>query len=425
MTTFMLAWQSIGNRRTTALLSVFAIALSITLFLGVERMRIGAKSSFTNTISGTDLIVGTRAGSVQLLLYSVFRIGNATNNISMDSLDTLEARDDVAWVVPISLGDSHRGYRVMGTSNDYFEHYRYRNKQPLGFSSGQRFKDLFDVVIGAEIAQQLDYQIGTSVIISHGIGAIAGKKHDDMPFKVSGILQRTGTPVDRTVHVSLAALEAIHLDWENGSPSSSFRLSADQVRDLDLQPSTVTAALVGTKTRFGIFRVQRFVNEFKNEPLTAVLPGVALQELWSIVGVAETALTAVSAMVVLTAILGMVTMILSTLNERRQEIAILRSIGAHTGTIFSLLMLEAVILAAGGILLGTGLLYGLLFVINPWIEQAYGLYLAIEGPIPLRIETVGFDPGNCLCCWARVPALRAYRQVAGRRHVSQALIQSA
>ena len=409
MTTFMLAWQSIGNRRTTALLSVFAIALSITLFLGVERMRIGAKSSFTNTISGTDLIVGTRAGSVQLLLYSVFRIGNATNNISIDSLDAIEARDEVAWVVPISLGDSHRGYRVMGTSIDYFEHYRYRNKQPLEFSVGKRFEDLFDVVIGAEIAQQLGYTIGTSVIVSHGIGAIGGNKHDDMPFKVSGILQRTGTPVDRTVHVSLAALEAIHLDWENGSPSSSFRLSADQVRELDLQPSMVTAALVGTRTRFGIFQVQRFVNEFKDEPLTAVLPGVALQELWSIVGVAETALTAVSAMVVLTAILGMVTMILSTLNERRQEIAILRSIGAHTGTIFSLLMLEAVILAAGGVLLGTGLLYALLFVINPWIEQSYGLYLAIEAPSLYELKLMG-SILVIACVVGTVPALRAYRQ---------------
>ena len=101
MTTLVLAWQSLGNRRTTALLSIFAIALSIALFLSVERMRIGTKSSFTNTISGTDLIVGARAGSVQLLLYSVFRIGNATSNISMDSLEAIKARDDVAWVVPI------------------------------------------------------------------------------------------------------------------------------------------------------------------------------------------------------------------------------------------------------------------------------------------------------------------------------------
>lgn len=409
MKTFLLAWQSLGNRRTTALLSVFAIALSITLFLGVERMRIGAKSSFTNTISGTDLIVGTRAGSVQLLLYSVFRIGNATSNISMDSLHAIESRDDVAWVVPISLGDSHRGYRVMGTSNGYFEHYRYRNKQPLQFESGQRFEDLFDVVIGAEVAQQLGYQIGTSVVVSHGIGAITGKKHDDMPFRVSGILQRTGTPVDRTVHVGLAALEAIHLGWDGGSQSSGLRIDADQVRAMDLQPSSVTAALVGTRTRFGIFQVQRFVNEYKNEPLTAVLPGVALQELWSIVGVAETALTAVSAMVVLTAILGMVTMILSTLNERRQEIAILRSIGAHTGTIFSLLMLEAVILAAGGILLGTGLLYGLLCVITPWIEQSYGLFLAIEAPSLYELKLLGLIL-VIACIVGTVPALRAYRQ---------------
>jgi putative ABC transport system permease protein len=409
MTTFLLAWQSLGNRRTTALLSIFAIALSITLFLGVERMRIGAKSSFTNTISGTDLIVGTRAGSVQLLLYSVFRIGNATSNISMDSLDAIESRDDVAWVVPISLGDSHRGYRVMGTSNGYFEHYRYRNKQPLQFESGQRFEDLFDVVIGAEVALKLGYQIGTSVVVSHGIGAITGKRHDDMPFKVSGILQRTGTPVDRTVHVSLAALEAIHLGWDGGSQSAGFRIDADQVRDMDLQTSSVTAALVGTKTRFGIFQVQRFVNEYKNEPLTAVLPGVALQELWSIVGVAETALTAVSAMVVLTAILGMVTMILSTLNERRQEIAILRSIGAHTGTIFSLLMLEAVILAAGGILLGTGLLYGVLFFITPWIEQSYGLFLAIEAPSLYELKLMGLIL-LIACVVGTVPALRAYRQ---------------
>ena len=409
MTTFMLAWQSIGNRRTTALLSIFAIALSIALFLGVERMRIGAKSSFTNTIAGTDLIVGTRAGSVQLLLYSVFRIGNATSNISMDSLDAIEARDDVAWVVPISLGDSHRGYRVMGTSNAYFEHYRYRNKQPLKFEAGQRFDDLFDVVIGAEIAQQLGYKISTSVVVSHGIGAIGGKKHDDMPFKVSGILQRTGTPVDRTVHVSLEALEAIHLGWGDASPSSSFRIGAEQIRGMDLQPGAVTAALVGTRTRFGIFKVQRFVNEFKSEPLTAVLPGVALQELWTIIGVAETALTAVSAMVVLTAILGMVTMILSTLNERRQEIAILRSIGAHTGTIFSLLMLEAVILAASGILLGTGLLYALLFVINPWIEQSYGLYLAIEAPSLYELKLMGLIL-IIACVVGTVPALRAYRQ---------------
>ena len=409
MTTLRLAWQSLGNRRLTALLSVIAIALSVALFLGVERLRSGAKESFTNTISGTDLIVGARAGNVQLLLYSVFRIGNATSNISMQSVAAIAARKDVAWVVPISLGDSHRGYRVMGTTNDYFEHYRYRNKRNLQFETGRRFEDIFDVVIGAEVAQQLGYVVGTDIVVAHGIGALGGREHADMPFRISGILQRTGTPVDRTVHVSLEGLEAVHFGWEDGSPSSLFRINSEQARGLSLQPEAVTAVLGGTRSRFAIFQVQRFVNEFSGEPLTAVLPGVALQELWSIVDIAETALAAVSAMVVLTAILGMMTMILSTLNERRQEIAILRSIGAHTGTIFSLLVLEAALLAAGGILLGTVSLYGMLLVINPWIERSYGLYLAIGLP-SLRELTLMVSILLIACLVGTLPALRAYRQ---------------
>ena len=408
MTTLILAWRSLASRRTTALLSIIAIAVSISLFVGVERIRIGAKSSFTSTISGTDLIVGARAGNVQLLLYSVFRIGNPTSNISMNSLEAVKAHADVAWVVPISLGDSHRGYRVMGTTNDYFKYYRYRNKQPLKFKQGRAFDDLFDVVVGAEIVEKLGYKIGTQIVVSHGIGAIDGAAHDNMPFRVSGILQRTGTPVDRTVHISLEALEAIHIGWDSNNPIPITEVSADLARTLDLKPDSVTAALVGTKSRFGIFKTQRFINQFKPEPLTAVLPGVALQELWTIIGVVETALSAVSAMVVLTALLGMVTMTLSTLNERRQELAILRSVGAHKTTIFLLLISEAALLSVSGILLGVGLLYGLLFFIHPWIEQSYGLYLMISRPSLYELKSL------CAifltaCAVGVIPAFRAYR----------------
>ena len=176
-----------------------------------------------------------------------------------------------------------------------------------------------------------------------------------------------------------------------------------------LAPSAVTAALVGTKSRFGIFKVQRFINTYKGEPLTAVLPGVALQELWSLVSIAETALATVSSMVVLTAILGMVTMILGTLNERRQEIAILRSIGAHPRTIFSLLMIEAALLALGGIVLGTALLYLLLVTLSPWVEQSFGLYLAIGLPTLYEIQLM-LTILVIACLVGSIPAMRAYRQ---------------
>ena len=154
-----LALKSVLNRKATAILTILTVAVSVILLLGVERVRTEAKSSFANTISGTDLIVGGRSGQVNLLLYSVFRIGNATNNIDWKSYQEFSQHKAVKWAIPISLGDSHKGFRVMGTNHSYFEHYRYGSKQPLTLQEGREFNDLFDVVIGADVAKQLDYEI--------------------------------------------------------------------------------------------------------------------------------------------------------------------------------------------------------------------------------------------------------------------------
>lgn len=409
MAIIALAFQSLGNRWLTALLAILAIALSVTLYLGVERIRTGAKASFADTISGTDLIVGARAGNVQLLLYSVFRIGNATRNITMQSLDDIRARPEVAWIVPLSLGDSHRGFRVLGTTPNYFEHYRYRNRQRLAFSDGAPFADLFDAVIGADVAAQLGYRLGDPMIVQHGIGALAGQEHDDMPFQVAGVLAKTGTPVDRTVHVSLEAIEAIHIDWKDGVRKPGRGLTADQVRKLNLRPTAVTAALIGVTSKIETFKLQRFINEYREEPLTAILPGVALQELWSLVGVAETALSVVSAMVVLTALLGMVTMILTTLNERRREMAILRAVGAPPRTIFGLLVSEAGLLTLAGVVVGIGLLYLALAVLRPIIDARFGLHLALEAPSGTEVITLAVIVGAG-CLVGVLPAWRAYRR---------------
>ena len=341
MIVLRLALRSLRNRWLTALLTVFAIAVSIMLLLGVEKVRSGARQSFADTISGTDLIVGARSGNIQLLLYSVFRIGNATNNITWASLQDIAARTEVAWIVPLSLGDSHRGFRVLGTTAEYFQRYRYRQAQGLSFRAGKPFSDLFDAVIGADVAAALGYKVGDRIVVSHGLGAVSFIEHDDKPFRVAGILEKTGTPIDRTVHVSLEAIEAIHVDWQSGGRIPGQSVSADEVRTMDLKPKAVTAALIGLKSRLAAFRVQRAINEYKEEPLSAILPGAALQELWELVGTAETALKAVSAMVVATALLGMVTMILTTLNERRREMAILRSVGARPRTVLGLLVAEA------------------------------------------------------------------------------------
>ena len=377
MATLQLALKSLLNRRFTALLTLLSIALSVALLIGVERVRTEARNSFASTISGTDLIVGARSGPVQLLLYSVFRIGNATNNISWQSYLDLAAHPKVAWTVPISLGDSHRGFRVLGTTQGYFDHYRYARDRGLVLARGERFSDLYDAVLGAEVANALGYKLGDRIVIAHGAGDVSFARHEDQPFRVSGILERTGTPVDRTVHVSLEAIEAIHAGWGGGAPLPGVTVTADQARAMDLTPQAITAVLVGLKSKIATFAVQRYVNDYTEEPLLAILPGVALAELWSLIGVAEGALLIVSGFVVLVGLIGMLTALLIGLNERRREMAILRSVGARPAQVLALIIGEAAFLTAIGILLGILLLYGLLAIGQPLLESRLGLFIGI------------------------------------------------
>jgi putative ABC transport system permease protein len=403
-----LALKSLLNRKATAGLTVVSIALSVTLLLGVERIRTEAQNSFTSTISGTDLIVGARSSPVQLLLYSVFRIGHASNNISWESYLDIAAQPSIEWTIPISLGDSHRGYRVMGTTPDYFDYFRYGKKQLLEFVHGKPFSDLYDAVLGAEVARELGYKLGDPVVIAHGAGEVSFVEHGDKPFSVVGILKPTGTPVDRTVHVSLEAIEAIHVDWQDGVPMQGQTVSAEQARTMDLTPTQITAFMVKLNSPMAIFGVQRLVNNYREEPLTAILPGVALQQLWEITGVAEKALMAVSSFVVIVGMLGMLTALLTSLNERRREMAILRSIGARPLHVFILIIGEAMGITLLGISLGIVMLYGLLILAKPVVLSMFGFYLtvgAISGYEALLLGLI-FLAGTII---GVVPGWRIYR----------------
>ncbi|TKB06798.1 FtsX-like permease family protein [Desulforhopalus sp. IMCC35007] len=374
----LLALKSLRNRKFTVCLTIISIGLSVALLLGVERIRTESRNSFTNTISGTDLVVGARSGPIQLLLYSIFRIGYATNNISWESYQDIAALPSVSWTVPISLGDSHRGYRVMGTTSDYFTHFRYGSKQSLRLDKGIEFSDLYEAVLGAEVARKLGYNLGDSIILSHGAGEVSFVKHEDKPFTVVGILAPTGTPVDQTIHVNLESIEAIHIDWKQGAPMAGVHISADQARRLKLTPKAITAFLVKLQSPIATFKVQRTINQYSEEPLTAILPGVALQQLWQLVGVAEKALMAVSGFVVIIGLFGMLTTLMTSLNERRREMAILRSVGARPAHVFSLIIGESILVTALAIVVGIVLLYTLLAIAQPLLVAQFGLYINIS-----------------------------------------------
>ncbi len=377
MKLFKLAAKSAWNRKTSLSLAMISIAISIFLLMGVDKIRKEAKNTFLNTISQTDLIVGARSGPINLLLYSVFRIGNATNNVSYASYQDIIKMKSVKWSVPISLGDSHRGFRVMGTTQDFFRHYQYADSQQLKFLSGSAFNHIYDAVIGYDVAHQLKYSLGKQIILSHGIVSTKFSEHDDKPFRIVGILKKTGTPVDRTIHVSLSGIEAIHIGWQSGS-RSSLSISAEQTQESSLKPKSITAFMLGLERKIDTFRLQRKINQFNKEPLLAIVPGSTLANLWQMVGSFEKILMTISTLVLLSGLMGLLTTLLSTLNERRREMAVLRAVGAHPYHIMILFSLEALFVVSSGCFFGVLSLYLIQILIQPLITELYGLHLAIN-----------------------------------------------
>lgn len=370
-----LATKSAWSRRATLSVCVAAIALSTLMLLAVERLRHDARASFAQSVAGVDLVVGARSGGVQLMLYAVFHSGEATANLRMDSAAALAAHPAVAWAVPVALGDSHRGHPVLGTTAGYFEHVRHGHAQALRFAAGRPFGAVFEAVLGAEAARRLGQGVGARIVLAHGAGAVALAEHDDKPFAVVGVLEPTGTPVDRAVLVSLESIVALHLDWQGGARLPGLAIPPEFVAKFDLKPKEVTAVLLGLKNRADVFRMQREVARWKSEPLTGVLPGVALDELWQLVGVAERALLAVSALVVVVGLAGLVAVMLAGLDARRRELAILRAVGAGPRDILVLLTVEGLLVAASGAALGVLLLALAGPLAAPLAQERFGIVL--------------------------------------------------
>lgn len=405
-----LARQSLWSRRGTAWLTLFSLIISLSLLLGIDHLRLEAKRSFTSTVAGTDLIVGARSGQLNLLLYTVFRIGNATNNISYAHYEQISRHPQVRWAIPLALGDSHRGFRVLGTNTDYFRYFRYGEQQPLRLSSGREFASVYETVLGADVAKKLGYQLGQDIVLSHGVGNVSFSQHKDQPFTVVGILAPTGTPVDQSVHVSLTGIEAIHQGWQNGAPAMrKAKQTLSEAELAALQPSVLTGALLGLKSKVATFAVQRQINEFKAEPLTAILPGAALAELWQMLVVVENLLLVITALVLLAALIGLTTTLLAAQRERARELAILRAIGARPWQLFLLIELEVLILTLCSIVGAFLLLTGSLAALQPWLSSEYGLVISLFAWHPHTAAGLGVVAGLALLLGA-VPAIQAYRQ---------------
>lgn len=393
-----LALRSIMNRRVTSALTILAIALSMSLLLIVERLRTGAREGFTGVISQTDVIAGARSSPIQLLLNSVFQIGSASNNVTPETWEHFRKHPAVAWTIPVAMGDSHKGFRVVATNEDFFEHYHYQRDHRLEFAAGKPLLDDHSVVVGARVARELGYTEGTKIVLAHGLAAESFVKHEDHPFIVSGILKATGTPFDRSLFISLPAMAQMH------------GADAEQQHGHDEHDHLpgLSAIFIGTKARTDALALQREIQTYEAEPMTAALPGLTLAQLWSALSYAEEALRAVSMLVIVVGLLSMIVALYNSLNERRREMAILRALGARPWMITAILLVEAGLLTGIAVVTSIALTYAALAGATGLITANFGISLPItslSGEEWMRLGVM-FTIGLAM---AALPAWRAYR----------------
>ncbi len=363
MNIFKLAFKSIRFRLFSTTAIIFSLVVSLLLLFSVEKIRKSVEDNFTQTISGVDLIVGPRTGSLQLVLYSVFNIGQATNNVSYESYLKYTNHPSVEWTIPYSLGDGHRGYRVVGTNQDFFKFYKYRSKQNIVLQSGQVFNNLQQVVIGHQVALTLNYKTGDQIVIAHGsTTGDSFEQHDKKPFTVVGVMAATGTALDQSMYISLESMESLHT--AEGETKS--------------QPSSITSFFLKTKSRLQILQLQREITTNKSEPLLAVLPGVVLNELWQSLSRIDFVLKLISFLVLVVGLIGMMISFMTSLNERRRELSILRALGANINFMMGLILIESLLIIIFSLGLSLFLKFILQLVLTDFIQNQYGFILSQE-----------------------------------------------
>ena len=337
--------KSMRSRIIPTSLVTISLMASMVLLLSIERIQQGAEKGFNQSISGVDAIIGPRASSLELVLYTVFHLGRPTNNITTKTINDVKLRSDISWLVPIALGDSHRGYRVIATEPNYFKHIRYGNNHPLTFSQGTPFSDFSEATIGSDVAKKLNYTVGSEIQVTHGSIESIGSKHDDFSFKVTGALNKTGTPIDQAIFLDLKGYELLHLGWKSGKKVFSLNdIDFSSLPPDALNPKTVTAAFVGLKSKLTIFNFSKNIREYPEEAISAVIPGIALSELWSIVGLVDKGFQLLSWIIIAISLIAMVTLIIASLDNRKQEMTIYRANGASPKFLAAMVIYESLII---------------------------------------------------------------------------------
>ena len=397
MNTVALAFRYLWSRPLAALLNLLLLTLGLASINFVMLASDQIDRAFERDLAGIDLVVGAKGSPMQLILAGVFHIDVPPGNIPLADVKKLAAQPQVAQLIPLSLGDSFRGFRIVGTSADYLAHYR------MALAQGQAWSKPMEVVLGAQVAQGTGMKASDSFTGSHGLAG-GGRAHADAAYRVTGVLAPCGCVVDRLVVTSTESVWEVH-EEHHGKDMGTEREHAVHEPDAD-EKREITIALIRYKSPLAAVTFPRYVNASTN--MQAAAPAVEVSRLLRMLGVGSEVLRGVGAVLLLTAALSVFVALWNAVRERRDDLAMLRMLGATPAKVAGLLLCEALWLALIASVLGLGAGHALTAVVGHLLEAQRSLpvtgwlWVPAEAWIPVAAAAVA-------ALAALIPTVAAYR----------------
>jgi putative ABC transport system permease protein len=348
MNLLQLSWKNLVNKPLAMLLSLVLFGLGVGLISLLLLVNKQLEDKFEKNLAHIDLVIGAKGSPLQLILASMYHIDSPTGNIEIGKVKAfLNPRHPfVRTAVPLSLGDSYRGYRIVGTTPAFLALYQAK------IAKGRVFTQLMEVVVGTVAAKELGLQIGTEFKSSHGFVIDDDLVHANAHgFKVVGILESSGTVADQLLLTPAQSIWAVH---EHGTtvegPTEDLQIHSL----VDFPEKSITALLLQFKGRnIQTLNMQRNINE--NTDLQAATPALEISRLYSIMGVGADALRWLALVIIAVSGLSIFISLYASLQDRRYELALMRTLGASPGKIFSLIVLEGLVLSVMGFVIGIAL----------------------------------------------------------------------
>ncbi len=404
MNLFSLSIKNVFAKPLSSLLSVLLFGFGVAIIVSILLTSTFLKNEISKNAQGIDLVVGAKGSPLQIILASIFHIDFPTGNISLEDANNLTRNRLIKSAIPLSLGDSYQGYRIVGTSSAYADLYG------AELATGEWFEDEMTAIVGAAVAKNLGIILGDKLESAHGLAEGAGG-HEEHPFKVVGIAKPTGSVLDQLILVSIQSVWGVHAnheahDYEEDSDMHEVieleRLGIEVTRE-QLANEDITSLLIKYRSPMAAVQLPRIVNGTSN--LQAASPPYETARLFNIIGVGVDVVNVLGLVIIILSATSVFIALINSLKERKYELAIMRSMGASQVKIFLLILTEGIVLTIIGSLCGFGLAhlgFGILVNNMEQIQTSGLFFVADEYYVMLGSLAVGIFASI-------IPAFLAYK----------------